>query len=141
MSSGKQYRAVLPYDIADTHHIRRQWADYFDQQGVTYAFFSAANATALQQARREALHTADEALYREDSSDDENNGNVEEESEVEGEVSQPEPPPSDSEADAEHDETIYYSAEEDEPEDDRIKVLTVLELEDLFMRTAPKLPR
>lgn len=31
---------------------RRRWADYFDQQRVGYAFFSAATAVALQEARK-----------------------------------------------------------------------------------------
>jgi hypothetical protein len=31
------------------------WADYFDSQGLRYAFYSATNATARQEALREAL--------------------------------------------------------------------------------------
>jgi hypothetical protein len=30
------------------------WANYFDSQGIHYAFYSAANAITLQEARREA---------------------------------------------------------------------------------------
>ena len=41
---------------------RRQWADYFDSQNIRYAFFSAANATAIQQARRDALAAQEAAL-------------------------------------------------------------------------------
>ncbi|KAF8531891.1 P-loop containing nucleoside triphosphate hydrolase protein [Gautieria morchelliformis] len=123
-----------------TNEQRRQWADYFDQQGITYAFFSAANAAALQQARREAQEATDDVLGVEDTSDDEDDGSAGEENESDGEGPATEPPQSDSESDVDPDETLYYSAEEDISEDDRTKVLSVLELEELFIKTAPKLP-
>ncbi len=37
-------------DLLDDQQ-RRYWADYFDAQGIQYAFFSAANAAAIQLAR------------------------------------------------------------------------------------------
>ncbi|EST06676.1 GTP binding domain protein [Kalmanozyma brasiliensis GHG001] len=39
-------------DLLDDQQ-RRYWADYFDAQGIQYAFFSAANAAAIQLARAE----------------------------------------------------------------------------------------
>jgi len=39
------------------------------------------------------------------------------------------------------DETIYFSADEDRLEEDRTRVLTVLELEELLFKTAPELFR
>ncbi|GAC99510.1 nucleolar GTP-binding protein 2 [Pseudozyma hubeiensis SY62] len=39
-------------DLLDDEQ-RRYWADYFDAQGIQYAFFSAANAAAIQLARAE----------------------------------------------------------------------------------------
>jgi large subunit GTPase 1 len=59
---------------------RREWARYFESQGIEYAFFSAANAAALQAARAEAEAAAASAQYDSgeeeegedsDSSDDE----------------------------------------------------------------------
>ncbi|GJJ09874.1 hypothetical protein Clacol_004098 [Clathrus columnatus] len=130
-----------------TQEQRQQWANYFDEQGIKYAFFSAANATALQQARR--IKEEEEAQLHESG------GEEEEEEEGEGKeeteevvISQTvedaleafqEPPGTDSESD-EVDETMFYSAEEDSLDDERIKVLSVLELEQLFIKTAPKLP-
>ncbi|KAF8578414.1 hypothetical protein K439DRAFT_1621336 [Ramaria rubella] len=98
-----------------------------------------ANATALQQARKEALEAANAAREAEDATSDEEDDSKEEDEDSETSL---EPPSSDSEPGDEHDETIYYSAEEpdDSPEDDRTKVLTVLELENLFTMTAPELP-
>jgi large subunit GTPase 1 len=107
------------------------WADYFDQQGIQYAFFSAANAAALQQARRDALLASEEGMDKADNSEEEDNGEEEEES---GE--------DEEESDYEESEDSYYSAEEEEsPEgqDPRARVLTVLELENLFERVAPDL--
>ena len=57
--------------LTEIAHRRRQWADYFDSQGIQYAFFSAANATALQQARRDALAAEDMRLARENLREDE----------------------------------------------------------------------
>ena len=148
MNNGKKSERPYPRIVTDEQHFRQQWADYFDQKGVTYAFFSAANATALQQARREAKESTTEesttaSLVPDDSSDDEDDDSVGEEGESDGDDkgARSESPASDSETDSEYDDTVYYSADDGGPGDDRTKVLTVLELEDLFMRTAPKVPR
>lgn len=53
------------------------WANYFEAQGIQYAFFSAANAVALQIARREA---SEAQLQKERSMNNvENEGGEEEE--------------------------------------------------------------
>lgn len=110
------------------------WADYFDSQNVRYAFFSAANAAALQELRREAEAAKEEAENRENElvgseSDDEES----DDSDAEDENS--------SEEDAEENKHLYQVTEEDNPDgrDPRAKVLSVLELEDLFLKTAPDL--
>ncbi|KXN85669.1 Large subunit GTPase 1 [Leucoagaricus sp. SymC.cos] len=50
-------RSLLLINKADllTAQQRCRWADYLESRGIRYAFFSAANAAALQLARREAL--------------------------------------------------------------------------------------
>ena len=144
MNSGKRWERPHPRIVTDEQHLGQQWAYYSDQKGVTYAFFSAANATALQQARREAEQSTIEesttaSLVRDDSSDDEDGGGFGEqgESDEDGKSTRSEPPASDSETDSEYDETVYYSVDEGGPGDDRTK----LELEDHFIRTAPKVSR
>lgn len=118
---------------------RRLWADYFDAQGVQYAFFSAANAVALQEARRQALAEAEakEALH--DGSPDGLGGiAVQEEEEDEEDLSSEEESESQSESE---DEGLYLSEDEHSSgnQDPRSKVLSVLELEDLFVKAAPDL--
>ena len=136
---------------------RQKWADYFDSQGIQYAFFSAANAAAIQQARRDAL-TAQEAARdaaakaEEDSSegDSEAEGLPEPESHTATPPPESADPSSSSEEELssadESDETdearhFTYSAEDEseEAKDSRTRVLSVLELEDLFLRAAPDL--
>ena len=106
-----------------------QWADYFDQQGIHYAFYSAANATALQQARHDAIEAAARALEAVEN-------DSEEESSDDGEG----PEDSVTESGSEE-EDHYFSAEEDteEGQDPRAKVLSVVELEELFHKYAPEL--
>lgn len=129
---------------------RRQWADYFDQQGVQYAFFSAANAAALQQARREALAEPLDDSPSDSTPTEELADNVNESSgpkpshEVEGhELGEgnhiPESDDSSSEASL-HDGHPLIS-DEDSPDvnDPRARVLSVLELEQLFINAAPHL--
>ena len=116
------------YNLAtDTErYSRSQWADYFDQHHVQYAFYSAANATALQQARREAEEIS-ETLFSSDESENEANG-------------------SDLDLSGEHStssishEDLYFSAEEDRDDRDlRAKILSVVELEEMFLKMAPNL--
>ncbi|KIJ64999.1 hypothetical protein HYDPIDRAFT_124392 [Hydnomerulius pinastri MD-312] len=135
---------------------RRIWADYFDGQGIQYAFFSAANAAAIQQARRDALARSEaetEASQEHENQDQAPFADPESSSDSEG----PRTPrdgddgkdlPSDSELDEESDSDDeedsrhkYVPTEEDTPDgrDPRTKVLSVLELEDLFVTAAPDL--
>ncbi|KAF7310759.1 p-loop containing nucleoside triphosphate hydrolase protein [Mycena chlorophos] len=113
-------RSLLLINKADllTAAQRCRWADYFDQQGVKYAFFSAANATALQQARRDQVALQEQLDAATGSSDEEEESD---EDEVEA-----------SESASEDDEDLYFSGEEDTPEgqDPRARVLSVLQLED-----------
>ncbi|KAJ3545803.1 hypothetical protein NM688_g5585 [Phlebia brevispora] len=136
---------------------RRQWADYFDSQGIQYAFFSAANATALQEARRDALAAEEARLEAEAHVVDGERQSHEEGEEVdespESQASVVAPPP-DSESDEElyetesdesdADDDHFHDAlrlEEDgaDAQDPRARVLSVLELEDLFVKAAPDL--
>ncbi|KAL1739759.1 P-loop containing nucleoside triphosphate hydrolase protein [Schizophyllum fasciatum] len=114
---------------------RRQWADYFDKQGIQYAFFSAANATALQEARAAAALAAEAA----DAASKKENGEDEDEDEDEEMLSEGDG--LEFESESESDEEHYFSAEEDtaDGQDPRARVLSVLELEDLFMKCAPDL--
>ena len=130
---------------------RRQWADYFDSQGVQYAFFSAANATALQQARRDAL-TAEEARVEAEENQMQYEGKEEEDVEnvaVPTPSSAASPPPESDDDESEEEDTesedesaeFSYAEEEDSEDarDPRARVLSVLELEDLFVKMAPDL--
>jgi len=94
---------------------RRSWSEFFRAHDIQYAFFSAANAAALQAQR--AL-----ALAGESPPDDSDSSDVEDD--VEDSI--------DDDADE------GESAEEEE--DEATRILSVLELEDLFMRTAPAQP-
>ncbi|KAJ7706371.1 P-loop containing nucleoside triphosphate hydrolase protein [Mycena rosella] len=127
-------RCLLLINKADllTATQRCLWADHFDKQGIQYAFFSAANAAALQQARRDALLEKQAAEQSEDESEEEDEDEDEEEEEDEDD---------EESDDYEEEEDFYFSAEEDSPEgqDPRARVLSVLELENLFERMAPDL--
>jgi large subunit GTPase 1 len=121
---------------------RRLWADYFDEQGVQYAFFSAMNAAALQRARREAMAGQEEDEPTSEKSSSREKPGEEWKLENENPESVHDEPLSElgkssSEEDSEND--MYFSAEEDnqDSQDDRAKVLSVLELEHLFKRVAP----
>ncbi|KAF4605039.1 hypothetical protein EYR40_003822 [Pleurotus pulmonarius] len=139
--SGKgKRRNLLLINKADllTARQRRLWADYFDTHGITYAFFSAANAAAIQQARRDALGAAgsDEQVVPSESGPKEvPAGDVEPELIDDDDVSESESDASESEDDH------YFSAEEDttDGQDPRARVLSVLELEELFIKSSPDL--
>lgn len=130
---------------------RRQWADYFDQQGVRYAFFSAANATALQQARREAqaaLAESSPELDPEEVKPDQSA--AESEPSTGQELEKQDDDLEDEEEEWEDDDNSSLSSahdgrhlveEDDSPDaqDPRTRVLSVLELEQLFINAAPDL--
>ncbi|KAG8216858.1 hypothetical protein J3R82DRAFT_7121 [Butyriboletus roseoflavus] len=137
----------------------RIWADYFDEQGIRFAFFSAANAAALQQVRRESLaqretessipqQRSDTAAGRqgtssnttaetESSSDSDGPHTPDDDDDEENDV----PPDSGIDSESDDERFRYVPTEEDTPDgrDSRTKVLSVLELEDLFVSAAPDL--
>lgn len=104
---------------------RLGWADYFEKEGIAYAFYSAATANAIQEARREAAEAARLAAERADAKNS---------SESEGDET------SDEEDEDDEDEHYFSGGEEPvEDEDPRTKILTVDELEALCLRVAPPL--
>lgn len=111
---------------------RRLWADYFDQQNITYAFFSAANAAALQELRREM------ELAKTRESEKEAAGN--EESSESDDEDDPQTPEDETSDPQERAQPFLLPVEDSEDtQDPRTRVLSVLELEDLFFRVAPDL--
>lgn len=172
-------RSLLLINKADllTYDQRLAWAEYFEAEGIEYAFFSAANAAAAleqqEKQRKRALgiyESGDEASDDEDDEEvadsDEEEGS-EEESEEEDEAEEGEPK-EDAEEDIEESEEepvqpstldkgkqkatvedVDEAAEAleqakldeqpEEIEDIRTRVLTVAELEDLFISAAPPL--
>ncbi|KAF9076100.1 P-loop containing nucleoside triphosphate hydrolase protein [Rhodocollybia butyracea] len=123
-------RSLLLINKADllTTKQRVQWANYFDSQRIQYAFFSAANAAAIQEARREAALKMQEEATRQD---EEVISSENEEQDAE-----------DSESDTFSDDESYFSVEEEEVAEDvdpRARVLSVLQLEELFVQQAPDL--
>jgi large subunit GTPase 1 len=100
---------------------RQTWADYFEAAGIAYKFFSASLAKEMNETR--------------DFSDSED-----EEDETEGEV-EPTGPKLAEKAQAlkiEDDEESDEEDEEEEAEDERTRILTVDELEALFLLHAPE---
>ncbi|KAH9937242.1 P-loop containing nucleoside triphosphate hydrolase protein [Fomitopsis serialis] len=155
-------RSLLLINKADllTLKQRRQWADYFDTQGINYAFFSAANAAALQEARRQALAATELEAPIEDSGDEDDEvhetgrylpsaipevapGNTDVDGSESSESVDGAPSDDDSISDASSDASSLYrlppEEESEDARDPRVKVLSVLELEDLFVQTAPDL--
>jgi large subunit GTPase 1 len=123
---------------------RHFWADYFDQQGIQYAFFSAANAAVLQQARREALDQNSEHSHTDGTSvrlmKGASSSQAGDGEEGEGEHEASEPPHSDeSSVEEEIGESIELEDDSTDDQDTRIRVLSVPELEDLFEKVAPDL--
>ncbi|KAI6136487.1 P-loop containing nucleoside triphosphate hydrolase protein [Pisolithus sp. B1] len=117
---------------------RRIWADYFDSEGIQYAFFSATNAVVLQKLRHDLQ--LKQASDEDTDSSSEDRHTPRDEGSANG---------SDSgvdrlgleEREASDDEYGYVHTEEDSPDgrDPRTKVLSVLELEELFLSSAPDL--
>jgi large subunit GTPase 1 len=117
---------------------RRIWADYFDSQGIRYAFYSATNATARQEILREAREKATEANQRIESSEEDEEADAEE-SILDADISSTTSSGSyDPIRTGSSDEDVDMASDED-TEDARAKVLSVLELEDLFIASAPDL--
>src|SRR5882757_7741682 len=109
---------------------RSQWSDYFDQQHVRYAFYSAANATALQQARRDTAEDSETSFSSEESAFSETSDDPSEKKITSSIVHD----------DGGTDDDLYFSADEDRDDQDlRAKILSVVELEEMFLKMAPDL--
>lgn len=141
--------------------LRKQWADYFDSQGVKYAFYSALNAAALQEQQRaqedilEHVQEENEAVENADKAVDGSQGEVSEDVSKlslgdDGIAHEENDNEAEDTSETDHDEDSdddSWNAEipavaGDDPEldqDPRTKVLTVQELEELFIRSAPDL--
>lgn len=143
-----------------TYEQRCMWADYFEKAGIKYAFFSAVAAAQAQeeidrQRRREEGLESDEEELSEDDEDSEEAEDEEDEDEddVDEEEADEEKSPSVSEEKKEEiDEDVTAALEKatleekestpakpSEPESDRTRVLSVDELEHLFISSAPPL--
>jgi large subunit GTPase 1 len=181
--------ALICFADFGTWVLRVAWADYFDSQGVRYAFFSAADATAAQEQaerqRRRELGLDDEIPVDHEREMKDEGAQVSEEEESEEDEGEEESAESDEELEEEDEEESDEDAElnqdldskaviadsapeggdkewqddaaaqaaiaqdiasrkaaeeaEQEPEDPRTRVLTVLELEELFESAAPPL--
>ena len=112
---------------------RRLWADSFDEQNVRYAFFSAANAAALQELRREVELAKAREAERETTEKEESSGSDDEDDPQTPEDETPEP-----QEDAQP-FTLPVEEDSEDARDPRTRVLSVLELEDLFFKVAPDL--
>ncbi|KAG8880203.1 hypothetical protein FRB98_005287 [Tulasnella sp. 332] len=153
---------------------RRQWADYFDGQGIQYAFFSALDAKALQEAKRMAaeaqstgesltVEQAREKIRREEE-ESENEADRSYDAGAKNEATQDsleensdplalneQSSSSGSEddndesdgagSDGSEEERSHILRPRDANEEARTRVLTVLELEELFNRRAPDLTK
>ncbi|MCJ1467923.1 hypothetical protein MMC07_006548 [Pseudocyphellaria aurata] len=108
---------------------RKSWADHFERAGINYKFFSASLAKAINEAAEfeDGSPTADEEINDEKHEDEDEDRLANEARELDLQ-------------DQKEDEEQWASEEElDEDEDQRTKILTVDELEALFLKNAPKL--
>ncbi len=145
--TARQRYVISPSSPSKRHAhtiFRKLWADYFDAQGVQYAFFSAANAAALQEARKEAEAAAaravEEAAAAAEAARAPGAGPNSDEEDCDDE-SVDEEDSSDEESDESDSRrgTFHPLGERSETEDPRTRVLSVLELEELFASCAPDL--
>lgn len=173
-------RSLLLINKADllTYDQRSAWAEYFEKEGISYAFFSAANAAAAQeQAEKQRLRQQEEYDGPKGSSEENEEESEEQQDETEDEQDETEEEHlindlrethldeedwssesagrsgnvSRSEVDEKlaEGQTLSLSevaqdvgarfGESTEQEDVRTRVLTVTELEDLFINAAPDL--
>lgn len=154
-SSKGRRRNLLLINKSDllTREQRTMWADYFDKEGVTYAFFSAVIASAEneqmaaeEEARKEReeqeLDDSEEGSEASADSDDYESDLEEAQADIdalaidddergEKKVTFAEPDPKE--------ESVSEKEAEDEEEDARTRILSVSELENLFQSVAPQL--
>lgn len=123
---------------------RRIWADYFDSQGLRYAFYSAADATARQELLREASAAQGLAIAHDKTVEANQLDSSEEDGEIDVEESTSSASPTTSSGSygptrtGISEEAVNLDSDDDNG-DARAKVLSVLELEDLFTASAPDL--
>ncbi|KAI0005568.1 P-loop containing nucleoside triphosphate hydrolase protein [Russula compacta] len=128
---------------------RRIWAEYFDSQGLRYAFYSATNATARQEALRGSSAAGLTTALGRENEEDQRNATSEEDGETEGVESSLDAETNSTTSAGSYDpiqsdiadEDVDLDTDEDihDNSDPRTKVLSVLELEDLFIASAPDL--
>ncbi|KAF8329131.1 uncharacterized protein EI90DRAFT_3017371 [Cantharellus anzutake] len=173
MGTGKGLRrTLLLLNKADllTADQRLKWAEYFEENKIRYAFFSAANANASQEARRAAQLQSATIPSRNDNTRTEGyehkgnskqgNGNMIFQEKSDNGEAKSQPTVDDVDSDASHTSDVVGAASDDESEgylgdipawarakaeselenqDPRARVLSVLELEELFITSAPDL--
>lgn len=176
-------RSLLLINKADllTYDQRLAWAEYFESEGIEYAFFSAANAAAaLEQQEKQRKRALGIYESGDEGSDDDDEEEVYESDEKEGSYAYSEDDEEEMEGEVNEDDAVNEDAEEEpkqltaqdkgkqkatvedvedvdeaaealkqaqlndpsqppENEDIRTRVLTVAELEDLFISAAPPL--
>lgn len=127
-SGNRARKSMLLINKADllTRKQRWLWADYFEKQGVAFAFYSAANAAALQEMplREEVAKVVPSTSQNETD---------------EGSSSEDQGPSSSSDEASDESGANDIKEEDNEGEDPRTRVLTVKELEELFIQSAPPL--
>lgn len=106
---------------------REGWADYFESHNIQYAFFSAANGIAIQEERARLAAKPSAEDYADESDDDDDDDDEEEEEEEE-------------DTDDELANKMRRGAGISMPGSDeaaRTRILSVAELENLFLSQAP----
>ena len=108
---------------------REVWADYFESAGINYKFFSASLAKAMNEAlEMEEESTDDETAARPEAAFVNNEDKLSKETEK-----------LDLQDAAEDDEQWASEEDFDEEDDQRTRILTVDELEALFLKNAPEI--
>ncbi|CAL8582133.1 hypothetical protein XPA_007805 [Xanthoria parietina] len=111
---------------------REAWADYFEKTGINYKFFSAS----LAKARNEELHAEDEDIEDDTSPDEVQDAISTEADKLASEAAKL------AVQDEQEDDDQWASEEDLEGEDDqRTRILTVDELEALFLENSPEVEK
>ncbi|KAI8366817.1 uncharacterized protein BYT42DRAFT_143976 [Radiomyces spectabilis] len=124
-----------------TEEQRREWADYFDKQGIQYTFFSAALAAQRQEEEKAAREKEEyeKALNAQQAADD---IDADEDSEEESEDEAPENEESNETTVKDLAEDVANVNLEEErsstPEDERTRIRTTTDLLDLLIEKTPK---
>ncbi|KAJ1301757.1 hypothetical protein OPQ81_008986 [Rhizoctonia solani] len=142
-------RCLLLVNKADllTADQRREWADYFEKEGIQFAFFSAANAKALQESKRLAEEAALDEPQQIAANEVKHQSEIDSEDEPidsNGDPTESRAIESIEEATPQADTSVeidshHLPVDASEADDARTRVLSVLELEELFLSSAPDL--